>query len=137
MPRLSSWFVRAALIYLAIGFTLGALILANKGIAFAPFIWRLLPAHMEILLVGWFGELAMGVIYWILPRLGPSLSRGKESWIWLAWGLLNLGIVLVVVGSLSQLPFLILFGRVGECAAVLVFVLGSWARVRPFAPSKT
>jgi hypothetical protein len=31
MPRLSVWFVRAALVYLALGFTCGALLLAHKA----------------------------------------------------------------------------------------------------------
>jgi hypothetical protein len=33
MPRLSVWFIRMALLYLLAGFTLGALLLAHKGLA--------------------------------------------------------------------------------------------------------
>ena len=43
MPRLSVWFVRCSFIHLFLGFTLGGLILANKGFPFAPWIWNLLP----------------------------------------------------------------------------------------------
>ena len=49
MPRLSRWFIRCALIYLALGFTFGALMLFNKGVPFYPALWRLLPTHVEFL----------------------------------------------------------------------------------------
>ena len=83
MPHLSRLFMRAALVYLGFGFTLGALLLANKGIPFAPFVWGLLPAHIEFLLLGWFLQLAFGVAYWILPRLGRASGRGKENLVWM------------------------------------------------------
>ena len=46
MPRLSVWFIRSALLYLLLGFTLGGLMLWNKGLPIHPVLWRLLPAHM-------------------------------------------------------------------------------------------
>ena len=61
MPRLSVWFVRASLIYLLVGFTFGALMLAEKGIPYYPPIFNLLPIHIELLLIGWLVQLAMGV----------------------------------------------------------------------------
>ncbi|NOZ73444.1 MAG: hypothetical protein GXP38_16340 [Chloroflexi bacterium] len=70
MPRLSTWFVRASLIYLALGVTLGGLLLAEKGIPFYPALWIALPVHMEFLLIGWMVQLAMGMAYWILPLPG-------------------------------------------------------------------
>lgn len=72
MPRISLCFVRASLGYLALGFTLGALLLWNKGVAFAPFVWRLLPLHIEASLVGWVVQLVMGVAYWMFPRFGMT-----------------------------------------------------------------
>ena len=52
MPRLSVLFVRAALLYLLLGLTLGMLLLWNKGILISPMIWLLLPAHIEFLQIG-------------------------------------------------------------------------------------
>ena len=83
MPRLSIWFIRSALIYLALGFTFGALLLANKGFPIIPEIWRLLPAHIELLLVGWTLQLAMGfdkaelairLGYEAAAAMGPQLA---------------------------------------------------------------
>src|SRR6188768_3484649 len=41
MPRLSVWMIRTALIHLAIGFALGALLLAQRGMPLSPMIPRL------------------------------------------------------------------------------------------------
>ena len=79
MPRLRSWFIRASLVYLACGFTFGALMLANEGLAFDPHLGSLLPVYMEFLLVGWMLQLALGVAYWILPPYAKGLSRGNET----------------------------------------------------------
>ncbi len=133
MPRLSCWFIRSALIYLATGFTLGALLLSNKGIPYAPAIWNLLPLHIEFLLHGWLIQLAMGVAFWILPRLGQgSNNRGDERLVWAAWLLVNLGIILVLFEALLAWPGLAIGARLVELAGVLLFVLGSWKRVKPF-----
>lgn len=58
---------RAALVWLAIGFTIGALMLADRTM---PGNWRLWfgPTHGHILFVGWFLQFAVGVAYWLLPR---------------------------------------------------------------------
>jgi hypothetical protein len=68
MPRLSVFMLRTALIHLGIGFTLGALLLSNKGIPYALELWRLLLPHVEFVLFGWTMQLMMGVAFWILPR---------------------------------------------------------------------
>ena len=131
MPRLSAWFVRASLVYLSLGFTFGALMLANDGLAFAPQLGRLLPAHMEFLLLGWFMQLALGVAYWILPRFTSGLPRGNETITWLSLILLNAGILMVALSTLFDVAWLALAGRMGEAAGVLAFLLIAWRRVRP------
>lgn len=132
MSRLSVLFVRTALLYLALGFTLGATILMGKGIpAWQPGVWRLLPAHYEFLLLGWTLQLACGVAFWILPRWG--LRRGDERWIWATYILLNAGIWLVIAGSaLARVDFLGAAGRLCEVAAVLAFATHAWPRVKPW-----
>ena len=79
MPQLSRWTVRAAYFNLLLGFTLGALILANKGMFLHPAIWGWLPAHIELLLVGWIVQLVMGVAFWIAPRFWKAPRRGNET----------------------------------------------------------
>jgi hypothetical protein len=134
MPRASRWFVRGSLVYLVLGFTLGAFLLANKGMAFAPAAGRLLPAHIEFLLVGWVIQLVMGVATWIFPRFGvPRSPYGSEAATWVAFGLLNAGVWLAAAGPLvagrvgEVLPVI---GRAAEAAAAAVFAANIWARVR-------
>ncbi len=134
MPRLSRWFVRSALLYLALGFTFGALMLFNKGVPIDPAVLRLLPAHIEFLLFGWTVQLAMGVAFWILPRFAGGASRGNEGAAWLAYGLLNAGIWLAGMGAVLGWPTaLLLLGRVAEAAAAAAFVVHAWPRVKPMS----
>lgn len=129
MPKLSRWFIRSAMIYLLLGFTIGGLILANKGIAVYPQIWRLLPVHIEFLLMGWTVQLAMGVAFWILPRF--YTERRRERFAWLAFVLLNLGCWFVVTDAL-RIPQsqLLLAGRMLEICAILAFVFHAWPRIK-------
>lgn len=134
MPRLSVFYVRTALVYLAAGLTLGALLLWNKGIPLHPVTWRLLPAHIEFLLIGWTVQLALGVAFWILPRW--QSARGDERPAWAAFVLLNVGIWLVVLPPWLGLPeFLVTAGRIGEAAAAAAFALHAWPRVKPWVES--
>jgi hypothetical protein len=100
MPRLSVWFIRSALIYMLLGFTLGGPLLWHKGQPIHPVLWQILPARMEFLLLGWTVQLAMGVAYWILPRFRSQ--RRKTAFAWLSFGLLNAGIWLVVMAGLTS-----------------------------------
>jgi len=131
MPRLSVWFIRASLIYLLLGFTLGALMLAQDGISYYPAIYEALPAHMEFLLVGWLVQLAMGMAFWMFPRFGWELpdSRGNQALIWVSFSMLNAGIWAITLDL--WLPFGLLIGRVLEIGAVSLFVFGLWRRVKP------
>ncbi len=128
MPRLSVWALRGASISLLAGFTLGAFLLANKGQPFWPLIWSFLPAHSELLLVGWLAQLALGVAFWILPR-HPGGSRGNETLAAASILLLDVGVVLVCLQGL--VPVLVLIGRFCEATAGALFALHAWSRVRP------
>jgi hypothetical protein len=132
MPRLSAWLIRTALIYLAVGLTFGSLLLAQKGVTLHPVIWRLLPAHIEFVLLGWTLQLAFGVAYWILPRLAHGPRRGNERLAWLAYLALNTGVLLAGLGPVVGLPpIAILVGRAAEVMAAVLFAANAWPRVKP------
>jgi hypothetical protein len=133
MPRLSRWFVRASLLYLAVGFTLGALLLFHKGLPLHPALWRLLPPHLEFVLVGWTLQLAIGVAFWILPRYPQGPERGHEPVVWLVFVLLNGGVLMVGIGWLLEAPAVVPWlGRIAEAGAAVAFGIHAWPRVRPF-----
>lgn len=130
MPRLSQWMVRAAFVYLLLGFTFGALLLAHKGIPLHPALWDWLPAHIEFLLLGWIVQLTMGVAFWILPRYWQQPRRPRQSSAWAAFALLNLGIWLVVAGATCDVGrWALPVGRVVEVGAVIFFARHAWTRI--------
>lgn len=130
MPRVSIWAVRLSLLYLLFGFTLGALMLANKGVPFAPWVWSLLPFHIDVLLFGFIIQLALGMAYWILPRYRGG-SRGNETVLWITVGLLNAGVWSVACIGLFNLPGQYLaIGRILEGAAAGLFAFQVWRRIR-------
>lgn len=130
MPRLSQWFVRAAFIYLLLGVTVGALLLAHKGLPLHPVLWSWLPAHIEFLLFGWVVQVTMGMAFWILPRYWQKPRRPKEGYAQIAFVLLNLGIWLVVAGTTFRAGlWFLLAGRALETAAVAFFALHAWLRI--------
>lgn len=131
MPRQTVWFVRASLLYLLAGFTIGALVLAQKGRPYDANVWLLLPVHIEFLLTGWLLQLVLGMAFWIFPRFGIGAPRGRERAIWFSFVLLNLGILLAA--SQLWLPAALLAGRLLEAAGLLIYIAGSWGRVKPLA----
>lgn len=132
LPRLTVWSLRFALLYLALGFTLGALLLFHKGIPIHPALWSVLPLHIETLLIGWTLQLIIGVAFWILPRFARPPKRGNELLAWLSILFLNGGIWLVGVRPWFGSPdWLLAAGRLLEFLAAGAFVLHAWVRVKP------
>lgn len=133
MPRLSVWTIRASLLYLGAGFTLGGLMLFNKGVPLASSLWKLLPVHVEFVLLGWTMQLAMGVAFWILPRLRRQERYGNITLARIAFVLLNGGIAAVSLGEWLDGPDpLTLAGRSAELLAAFAFAVYIWPRVKTF-----
>jgi hypothetical protein len=134
MPRLSQYFVKSALICLACGFSIGGLILASKATpVISGLVWLWFPAHITILLNGWLVQLAIGVAYWILPRISGS-NRGRGQWAWGAFFVLQTGLGLAFI-SLLQIwwPPASQFFAPGigfQALAIILFVVHAWPRVR-------
>lgn len=136
MPRLSRFFVRSALLHLVIGFGVGTVLLCVKAGVADPLLWVWLPAHVDALLAGWMLQLACGVGYWILPRLG--VARRGRSWLAvMSFVLLNTGSALclgsgalryVAPGEASLTP-LFAAGVALQTLALCAFAAHAWPRV--------
>ncbi len=126
--------IRTALVELAGGALLGALILAGRGIGAGGLLrWR--PLHAELLLIGWTLQLALGVAWWILPRFrsGPERGGGGGGLTWASFLLLNAGMMTTgVAGSLGGLAAWTAAGRSVELLAAVIFACQAWPRVKPF-----
>lgn len=132
MPRVSIWLIRSSLLCLVLGFTVGGAMLASKGLASSAWLAQGIPVHVELVVLGWMVQLAMGVALWILPRFGARGPARGAAWGWAAWGLLNSGVTLVVVTALGggSPAALRLTGRLLELAAAVAFSGAVWTRVR-------
>lgn len=122
MPILSGWAIRAALVWLALAALVGALILGRAALGL-PALAVLIPAHAEMMLVGWTMQLAFGMANWILPRHAVGAARGHPGPILFVVIALNLGVVLVILGAVFA-------GRVLEVLAVAGFALQGVPRIR-------
>ena len=132
MIRLSVWTVHTALLYLGAGILIGALMLAQKGMPYDATLLRLLPLHIEVVLLGWTLQLAMGIAFWILPRFSREPHYGKQRYGWIAYLLINVGVLCVGVGGwLAASPLILWAGRTLELAAVIFFLWYAWPRVKP------
>ena len=134
MPRLSVWMVRSALLNLGIGLTIGALMLWSKGapVDIDPRIWLLRDVHVNLLLVGWTLQFALGMMLWTMPRFTRAPRYGNLRLGWWGWALLNGGVLLVAAGVWLGEGWT-LVGYVAQIAAFVVFMSLLWRRVKPFA----
>ena len=145
MDPLSVRMVRAALIWLALGFILGGLMLADASV---PGSWRgwYAPTHGHILFVGWFLQFAVGIAYWLLPRkrTDDSPLGYNERAANLSFVILNIGLLIRVfaepaprVGYMTSLIDELLIGSaVAHVAAIGIFVVQLWSRLIPRPPRR-
>lgn len=126
------WFVRsfikASLVWLALGVTLGV------GMAVAPawIVYR--PAHMHMNLLGFVTMMIYGVAYHVIPRFsGNPLYSGRLATA--HWWISNAGLLLMVVGfglrphvGSGAVPALAIGGVLAALGAY-VFVYGIWRTV--------
>jgi hypothetical protein len=110
--------IRTALVWLTLGYTVGGLLLLNKGLSLLPWLWTLRFTHVHLLLIGWMVQFACGVAFWILPRLDASGARGDERLIWLCYAALNIGVVLAALHD----P---LTAAIGEAIVMRLMLVGA------------
>lgn len=133
MPRLSTWLVRVSLVCLVAGALLGAALLSAPATPALRGLERLVPAHVELMLVGWLVQLAMGVAYWILPRAGGDRPASGLAGAGAAG--VAVGLAAAVAGTAAAMPRLVTVGRALELAGAALFGLhvvirlGRWRRL--------
>ena len=129
MPLISRLMIKLSLIYLALGVTIGALMLINKAWLISPILWFVIPIHIEFLIFGWIIQFTLGVAYWILPRFLESKGRGNKILAWFMVLFLNAGILLVAFSGYGLGRSFALTGRIFETLAVVLFISLHWKRV--------
>jgi hypothetical protein len=99
MPRLTRYFIKTALVYLALSLLLGAVLAARAAFDLPAELAALSPVFFHLFMVGWVTQLIFGMLFWMLPKFSRELPRGNEKVAWVAYILINCGLVLRVIGE--------------------------------------
>ncbi len=137
MPKLTRWYIKSAMIYLAIALLLGLILALPNAISLPPFIRAMNPAYFHLFLVGWVTQMIFGVIYWMFPIITRVNPRGNETIGWVSYICLNLGLLLRVVAEplVATQPeagfgWMLAVSAFLQWFAALLFVYLAWPRVK-------
>ncbi len=137
MPLLSRMFIKAGLIYFAIGLLVGVLYLGQPLFHLPAVLALLYPVYIHLLMVGWVMQLIIGVVIWMFPKYSKEHPRGSDRLGWIVFWLLNIGLILRIFGE----PLITLkpewnLGWTLAASAILQllagwgFVINTWGRVK-------
>jgi hypothetical protein len=137
MHRQARYYIRTALTYLVLAFTVATLVLINQGFPIDSHIGALQPVFYHLLMVGWATQLIGGVALWILPPYSRQKPRGDERLGWAAYVALNVGLILRVVAEplnawqpSATLGIVLALSASLQVIAVWLLVIALWPRVR-------
>lgn len=136
MPKLTRWFLRAAIINLVAALLLGlALVIPDD--AWLARLAGFGPVYIHLLVVGWATQMIFGVAIWMFPRRRPDEDHGA-GWIgWACFWTTNAGLLLRVIfeHGVARHPNWtiaapgLLAAATLQLASVVSFVVLAWPRV--------
>lgn len=135
MPTLSRWCIKTGLVYFVIGLALGIAV-SFDPIRYSSGGQALWLVYLHLLVVGWITMLIIGVAYWLFPRYDRDRPYGPVYLGWIAYGLLNAGLVLRALAepwsAMGNRPLQapILVSAAAQWLGILLFIGLLWPRVR-------
>lgn len=137
MPRLTRWFLRAALIHWIVAMLLGWILGLGRAVTLPPWLAAANPVYFHLFMVGGVAQFIIGVAWWMFPALSKERPRGNEALAWAVFFLLNGGLVLraicepwVAVDPQPIARWGLLGSAVAMVAAGWIFVGLLWPRVK-------
>jgi hypothetical protein len=137
MPPLSRWFIKSSLVYLVATFVTGVLAAGDLPLNILPGSGRLTIIYYHLFMLGWVSQLIFGVANWMFPVYSREAPRRSERLGWAAYGLLNGGLVLLVVGEWFRAaaatpagPWIVTVASVLLWIAGVAFVANTWGRIK-------
>ncbi|MBK8989934.1 MAG: hypothetical protein IPM39_28370 [Chloroflexi bacterium] len=137
MPTLTRWYIKTALVYLALALLLAALLALPYSVSLPTYVRIMTPAYFHLFLIGWVTQMIFGVIYWMFPIVSRAGPRGNAAVGWASFLLLNAGLLLRVMGEplVSLHPegwfgWLLALSALLQWLAGLLFVLLTWPRIK-------
>lgn len=148
MPLESRLFVKTGLIYLALTFGLGSVLLMLEASGRpAPSSFAIEHAHFGA--VGWLVNIVIGIALWMLPlnreRFAATQGRYPSRVVYCCFVLLNGGLAVRLVaepwyqltGGASVAATLLMLSAIAQPLAIVMFVIVAWQRVRgPARPAR-
>jgi len=141
MPREARVFVKAGLLYLALTFALGGVLLMFEALGRSvPYVFSVEHAHLGE--VGWLVNIVIGIALWMLPlnreRFPTTQGRYPTAVVCACFVLLNSGLVLRLIaepwyqlgGNTPVAAALLALAAIAQPAAIALFVCVAWQRVR-------
>jgi cbb3-type cytochrome oxidase subunit 1 len=137
MPRLTRYFIKTALIYLALSLILGAVLATRAAFDLPAELAALSPVFFHLFMVGWVTQLIFGMLYWMLPKYSKEKPRGYEQLVWAAYILINVGLILRVIGEPLAavrpdwgVGWILALSAVLQLLGGWAFIFNAWPRVR-------
>ena len=137
MPRLTRYFIKTSLLYLALALVLGVLLAARAALNLPAEFAALSPVFFHVFMVGWVAQLIFGMLFWMLPKHSKERPRGNETWAWSAYILINLGLVLRIIGeplnawqANQGLGWLLALSALLQLLGGWAFIFNAWPRVK-------
>jgi cbb3-type cytochrome oxidase subunit 1 len=124
-------FIRAALLWLCLGVTLGVVM------SFWPYALMVRPAHMHANLLGFVSMMIFGVAYHVLPRFSGSPLHSPRLAVLHLW-IANAGLLLMVAGWIARvwLPSAIRAVQLGGLLSAAGAFLFAWNLWRTLGASR-
>jgi hypothetical protein len=136
MTPLVRLYVKTSFLFLLVGVSLGGYITVQVNLLTRAVAWPLMTAHVHLILVGFMLMLVFGVATWMFPRPARNDARYRHGLAWLVYWMLTASTIVRTLGELTAAvtgvrgSALAALGGLGQLAAVAIFVVNMWTRVR-------
>ncbi len=137
MPTITRWYLKTSFVYLGVALLAGVYLASRRVFVTLPSLPALSPAYLHLLIVGWITQLIFGVAFWMFPKASRERPRGNENLAWLAYALLNCGLLLRAAGeplaglwSGTAWGWLLVLSALFQWVAALAFLGNTWGRVK-------
>ncbi len=132
MPQPTRWFVKASLLYLLLGLSLG--ILQDTGIGRSLHFF---PTYLHVLTFGWLTQLIFGIAIWMFPAYSKEQPRGPAWSGWATFLALNFGMLLRLVFEPLQSVrpssfggWMLILSAILQWLAGVAFFVNIWPRIK-------
>ncbi|MDH5507070.1 MAG: cbb3-type cytochrome c oxidase subunit I [Anaerolineae bacterium] len=137
MPKLTRWFLKAALSYFVLAMAAGVLVAGRQPLGLPGWVNAINPVYFHMFMLGWVTQLIFGIAYWMFPKYSREQPHRSEGLAWAVFWMLNAGLGLRVIAEPWQAlqPTAAAAGAlVGSAAlqwaAAAGFVANTWGRVK-------